>query len=539
MNLIENYPALSLLPPLLTIFFVFLTRKTLASLFVGIATAAAIKSNFNPLVTLTSIFEKILKTSQIQNLTSFSTIMQSDKLFLLVFLLFLSFLISLIVNAGVVFDYLNLIKNKVKSAKSAKLATIGLSFFLFIDDYLSAMTNSKIGPILNDQFKIPRIQTSFLVTALAAPLCTLAPISSWGAAITSLINSAGISENSSTVFKIDSFFALTKSVPFAFFSIFIVFTAIFISTKAISFGVVRQHEMHAKLTGQLLGPKYEHPPFENKNNSLEKSSAFWFFMPILLLVFLIFFFLMLLGKHQFFGGNNSFFQAIKDAPAELCLLLSAGYCFIISTIAFFLLKKINNLQIQKVLREGFFEIKDILIILTLAWSLSDFMITDLKTGDLIAQALLPLLSIKFLPACIFLLATIISFSVGSSWATMTILFPTIIPMLIKFSSLSSSNSILILFPCIGAILSGVIFGSGMAPTADLILMTSSNTKVTIAEYTQAQMAYLIPVGICSLASFLAAGFLINYGYLISWITSLIVGVAGIILTFLTLNENKN
>jgi Na+/H+ antiporter NhaC len=174
--------------------------------------------------------------------------------------------------------------------------------------------------------------------------------------------------------------------------------------------------------------------------------------------------------------------------------------------------KINSQGIVLSIKEGFLLMKDSLVVLLLAWTLTSFMKMDLGSGTFLAKILMPLLNQNMLPLSVFLICSTIAFSIGSSWATMAVIIPIIIPMLPVFAKLSTPvnpDNILIVFPTIGAIISGAIFGASLSPIADLLVLTSKNTHTNHFAYVKAQIQYLIPIAAGSCLSFALAGMLSN------------------------------
>ena len=189
--------AISLIPPFLTLVVAFWTKDIKKALATGLLSAALLITSFSPIDSFKLIFSRIFEKSDLSRLSSWSSFKESEELFLFIFLFFLGMVISLLEQSGDAFSYANFMKKILKNSKSAEQGSLLLSLILSPDDYLSSITVSSVMPMLTDTFKIPRIKLAFLVTAMAGPLCTLIPISSWGAPILGFISEGGINKHSS------------------------------------------------------------------------------------------------------------------------------------------------------------------------------------------------------------------------------------------------------------------------------------------------------------------------------------------------------
>ena len=520
--------ALSLIPPAITLALIFLTRRTISSIVAGMLTAGLIVTGGSPLQAIKLCFFKVMQTSQLHGLVLWQEGAEFDKLFLLSFILILSFLISLLTKSGVASSYAGVLGEKIKTKKGAETFSIGLSLLLFIDDYLNSMTTSKISSLITDRLKVSRLKLSFLITAFAAPLCSLAPISSWGAAIVSFIATGGISDRAGGLIAVDPFLTFCGAVPFVFFSLLLVFTTIWMTRKGLSFGQIRLHEQIADSTNNLFG-KAEKVTEKKEVEEKNQHSLFFFLGPVLTLIFSVVIGLLSTGGFWLFGGKKTFMQSLTNTNPELALVSSAALVFLFWVLVFVFAKKIKVQDVFEVLVDGFNEIKDIILLLLMAWTLAEFLKDDLQTGVYVASSMMPVVGVKSFPAVVFALASVISFSVGSSWATMSIMFPMVVPMTVTLlqSNPQIGLSMVPVFLSIGAILSGVIFGSSLSPTSDLILMTSKNTGVRHTDYLAAQFEYLWPLGLGSFVAFVFGGVLssLSFSYQVTLISSLLLGFA--------------
>lgn len=508
--------AVSLIPPLLTLGLVFLTRNVILSLACGVGCASFIVSGLSVLMTPKLVVERIFKVLELGNLSSINSFLESDKLFLFMFLLVLGMVIAVIAESGEGYGYVEKLSQRLNSRAQAQFASIFLSVTLFIDDYLNALTTSSVMRVLTDKFRIPRIKLAFLTTAMAGPLCTLVPISSWAAAITMFLVEAGIKTGPESVILADPFVTLTVSIPFVFFSSFLILTAMYIVVFGVSYGVVAKHEHEAvEGDGNLFGGI--HAPIgglhADEGKVPENHSPINFFAPLIVLSSAIF--ATMLATGGFFTSGVGFIEALKGSKAEISLLCGALTSLLFTFALFFAQRKITIFEALKAIKDGVLMMKDSLVVLTLAWTLANFMIHDLGSGNYIAKLLMPLISREFLPLSVFVMSGVISFSIGSAWATMAVMFPMVIPMVPIFAGLPTPVAISAvgsIYPVIGAVISGAVFGSSLSPIADLLVITSRNTQVNHFDYVKAQMQYLLPVGVGAALSFGISGILHGVSY---------------------------
>ncbi len=527
---------LSLLPPALTLILVFWTRNIKTSLIAGIVTAALMATKLAPIKALKLITTHFLKITELPNFLSWKTFLASERLFLFLFLLMLGMVMALMEHSGDAFAYAEFLRKKLQDKKSAQNATLLFSLSLFIDDYLNAITTSSVMPFLTDVFKIPRIKIAFLVTTLAAPLCTLIPISAWGPPITMFIANGGVHPTSATTYvAAEAFYVFIKSIPFIFQSILTILCGWFVVKMGISYGTIGKYEHIAEKTGNLYGGHKEHV-FAPSTHHPNSHSLFNFLSPLILLIALIVIVTLYSGGYWFFGGNNGLIEALAKANMYVALILSTAITLIYSTILYFIKGRSTIKQLFKTYWTGIKEMGQSVIVLVLALSFTEFLTKDLYTGKYIAHTLMPVINIEFLPMATFLLSALIAFSMGSSWATMTLMFPIVIPMLTELVGFATPTPVAmlpLLYPLVGSVIAGTTAGSSMSPIADLLIITSSNSNVNHFDFIKAQSQYLGPLAVGSTLGFLVAGLTSAMGYktslFLSFTTALTVSFALLIL----------
>jgi tetracycline resistance efflux pump len=477
-------------------------------------------------------------TIGLHTLTSWGTFWDGQSnLLLFLFLTILNMVIALIQRSGDAFAYAATIRNYLSSKRSAEQSSLVLSLILCVDDYLSSITVSSVAPVLTDTFSIPRLKEAFLVTTMAAPLATLFPLSSWSGSLTSFIASGGIDATSSTSqIAIAPFAAYFYAIPFTLYSILVVIAAWFITATRISYGIISRHEKIATTTGNLYGGGS--PTKELHTHNGITHSLFNFLTPLITLFVTIFFAICYVGNSWLLGGSNGLIDTFIAASNQFYIVLVTGG-LVSLLIASLLYIRSTHVSIPASWWAGIKDVGPTLIILSLAWTFASFLKTELQTGTYIAQLLLSVLSIKFLPVTIFFLAACIALIIGSSWAAMIVVFPIAIPMiptLLGISTPAAATAAPILYPVIGAIISGALFGSSLSPLADLLNITSNNTRINHFDYLKAQIQYLAPVGLATAVALITAGILSNYSYPITTLCSLGVGIIIMCSSYLVVNK---
>lgn len=527
--------ALSLLPPLLVLVVAFGTRSVVWALVAGVSSAALLITGGNLITSTTLIGTRWFNIMNLSSITSWTSFWDGQShLLLFLFLTILNMVISLLQQSGDAFAYTALMRRHLSSKKSAEQSSLLLSHILCLDDYLSSITVSSVAPFLTDAFRIPRLKTTFLVTAMAAPLVTLFPLSTWSGAISSFIASGGVTPTGQIAAS--PFAAYLCSIPFITYSALVVIGAWFITEAGISYGIIAKHEAIAAATGNLYGGGS--PARQTNSVDTTQHSLFNFLAPLATLLVTILVAICYLGNHWLLGGSNSLINTFIIASNQINIVLVIGGLASL-TVASLLYLHSSTVSILTSWWGGIKDIVPTIIVLSLAWTFADFLNNDLQTGSYIAQLLVAVLSIKLLPTIIFLLASCIALIVGSSWAAMIVVFPIAIPMiptLLSAQTPIAANATKMLYPVIGAVISGAIFGSSLSPIADLLNIASRRTLVNHFDYLKAQFQYLAPIGLATIATFIAAGFLTDYSYATMALIPLIIGMIIMGSCYLLLNR---
>lgn len=522
---------LSLLPPFIVLIVGIITRNVLISLGLGVLGAAFIACNFSLICALKLSVFKFWNNIQLESLLSVDTFWSNPNLFICIFLCILGIIVTLISHSGGAYAYGKAVRKKIYDKKTVETASLFLSMFLFIDDYFSSLTVGSVMHPLTDHFRIPRAKLAFLVDSLAAPLAVLAPISSWVAAIIGFLSENGVSSTPShdTLILADPISVYTRVIPFVFYSFIIIPAAFLIVRKRISFGLMHKHEQIAQESGNLFAGK---DPVTRKvrgvhERNIENNSILDFAFPIAVLFLSVMCGILYSGKYYLFGGTRSFLEAFQNSRSSIALFLGGCFALIFCILFFLIRRKLHLREVPIECWSGIRLMLPAIIILLLSWTLGDLLRDDLETGNYLASILIGSVSLQLFPLMFFISAAVTSFALGTSWGTMAILFPLAIPMVISFLKLSTPatlDHVFMLFPVLGAIISGAVSGDHISPISDTTIMSSTSCGSYHVDHVQTQMNYALPILLSTAIAYLLVGFLIGYSFWIVVIFPLAVGL---------------
>lgn len=507
-----------LIPPLAVLAASFITKKILPSLMLGIVLAAFIVNDFHFYKSLEKIWSVLLE--------QITTI---DTLYIFLFLLSLGALISLITLTGGTQAYANLIRSKIKTARGAEAATALLSLVLLFDDFFSSITVGSIMKPITDTFSVARAKLAFLIDSMAAPLVVLMPISSWIATLTMQLSKAGISStlSNSPLVVGEPYWVYLNTIPYIFYSLFLIASVFFIITNKLSFGPMKRHELIAQETKDLFGGK---KPVTTLMEDLPvgKGSLSDFLFPIVTLLTTTFLGLLYSGKFFLMGGHNGMLQALHQANIFFALFLGATLTLLVSVLYFLSQKKINSSKILIIGTSSIDLMGTSIAILFCSWAFSSLLLNDLHSGNYLAHILVGNVSINFLPCIFFMTASITSIGIGSSWGTIAILVPLAVPMLIEFTSVATPTTVEmlpLLYPLLGAIFAGAVAGDHVSPLSSTTIMSAISSGTHLEDHINTQVIYAIPAFIAAFLAYLITGFLSPINQMLGWACSCVLGVA--------------
>ncbi len=469
----------ALLAPIIAIVLALITKEVYSSLVIGIIVGGAIYAGGNFEGTLVHV----MSDGFIANVAD------SYNMGILIFLILLGALVAMMNKAGGSAAFGRWATAHIKSRVGAQLATIALGVLIFIDDYFNCLTVGSVMRPVTDGHKISRAKLSYLIDATAAPVCIIAPISSWAAAVAGFARGAG-AENGISLF--------IQAIPYNFYALLTIAMMIFLAVTGLDFGPMKKHEKNAKETGDLFTSGTKQAVEEMTVN--EKGRVCDLIVPILILI--ISCVIGMIYSGGFFSGE-SFVDSFSNSDASVGLAYGA-FVAIIITVIFYLLRRVLSFkQIMESLPEGFKAMVPAIMILACAWTLKAM--TDSLGAKIFISQLIEGSAAGFqalLPAIIFLIAVGLSFATGTSWGTFGILIP------IVLSVFGAGEPITIV--AISACMAGAVCGDHCSPISDTTIMASAGAQCDHLNHVSTQLPYALTVAGVSAVSYIIAGFIPNW-----------------------------
>lgn len=469
--------AWSLFPPLVAIFVALFTKEVFSSLFLGIVTGAILSSGGSISVFLNNLIQEGF----------INAISGSSGIF--IFLVVLGIIVVLINLSGGSKAFGNWANSKIKTRKGAQLATFFMCIMLFIDDYFNCLTSGSVMKPITDSHKISRAKLAYIIDATAAPVCMIAPISSWAAAVSGYAESSHMS-------GIELFI---RAIPFNFYSILTLVFVVSIIAFDNDFGPMKKYEKRAMEEGYLGISK------DNNVSDLGQNlngSVIDLVFPVLILI--ISCVISLINVGGFFNLEGPYYHDFVNAFAntDSSVALAMGSLIALTIIiGFFVVKKsISFEKSMDAISEGFSSMVSAILILTMATSLknisNDLLGSTQYVGGLMENVAGSLNS--FLPVVIFIVAIFLAFATGTSWGTFGILIPIVVSMFEPTDP--------IFFIGISATLSGAVCGDHLSPISDTTIMSSTGAGCIHIDHVKTQLPYGMSVAAISIAAYIIAGF---------------------------------
>lgn len=467
-----NQTIFSLLPPIVAIVFSLWSKQVNLSLFLGIAVGILLYCGFDPFQFIATFIEIFSQKAH-------------DNMGVLIFIVLLGMIVYLMNLSGATKAYVQWAKDKVRTKKSTLLVTSILGVILFIDDYFNCMTIGTVMRPVSDERGISRQKLAYIIDSTAAPVCMIAPISSWAAAV-----SSSLPEGST----IDGFQLFLKTIPYNFYSLFsiaMVFLIIFLSAD---YGKMRAAEMECQNQNTNSSSDSSSPQMQSKGKLID------ILFPILSLI--LFSIVAMLYSGGLFDGGITISEAFSNCDAIYGLAAGALCTVILMPILYLPRKIITYTQYLDGLTEGFKNMVPAVLILLLAWTLSGICGEDyLNAGGFVASVVSQYhLSLSLLPFFFFLVSLILAFSTGTSWGTFGILLPIVVAI---FNDAASTHCVI----TASAILAGAVAGDHLSPISDTTIISSASAECDHISHVETQLQYAIPVIIVSALMFLLAGFI--------------------------------
>lgn len=480
---IENYQpkiyatAFALLPPVIAIGLALITKEVYSSLFVGILMGGLLYSSFNLEMTINTIFfhedgGMIYKLSDSWNVG------------ILVFLVVLGILVALMNKAGGSAAFGKWASARIKTRVGAQLATMALGVMIFVDDYFNCLTVGNVMRPVTDRHQVSRAKLAYIIDATAAPICIIAPISSWAAAVTS-----SVPEESG----INGFTTFLKTIPYNYYAMFTIVTAVFLTVAKVDFGLMKKHEINA-INGDLYTTP-ERPFKEEKGEDVNsKGKVADLLLPVIVLITACVISMLYTGG--FFEGE-SFVNAFAGADASVGLVMGSFIALMFTFVYYMLREVITFEEFMNCVPEGFKMMISPILILTFAWTLSgvtgllgaNVFVAELVSGSAVALQM-------FLPAIIFLVASGLAFATGTSWGTFGILIPIV-------TDVFPGGEMMVI--SIASCLAGAVCGDHCSPISDTTILASAGSQCHHVNHVATQLPYVLTVASVSFVSYIIAG----------------------------------
>ena len=500
--------ALSLLPPVVAIVLALNTKEVYTSLLVGIATGALLYANGNLELALNTLFFH-------EEGGMVAKLSDSSNVGILVFLVMLGTLVALMNKAGGSAAFGRWASTHIHTRAGAQFATLLLGVMIFVDDYFNCLTVGSVMRPVTDRQNVSRAKLAYLIDATAAPICIIAPVSSWAAAVTS-----SVPEGS----DINGFTMFLRTIPYNYYAILTIVMALFLIFTGTEYGSMKLHEDNAK-KGDLFTT--EERPYGNDAVSDTDTSGHVIDLlaPVLVLIAGCIFGLIYTGG--FFEGVD-FVTAFADCNASMGLVLGSSIALMF-TFVFYRVRNVMTFQdFAACIPEGFKAMVSPMLILTLAWTLSGmtsllgakYYVANLLHGSAAALQYL-------LPVIIFLVAVGLAFATGTSWGTFSILVP------IVCHAFPQGEMLVI---AIAACLSGAVCGDHCSPISDTTIMASAGAHCSHINHVSTQLPYAMTAAAISAVCYVITGLAqAVLGANASLLTSLVLLGAAIVLELVVLN----
>lgn len=489
----------SLLPPVVAIGLALITKEVYSSLFLGIVTGGLLCMFSKAPISVgeeetlgsgfPAFFNAVVNEGIIKNLSD------SWNVGILVFLVVLGIIVVLMNRAGGSRAYGEWAVRRIKTRRGASLATFGLGALIFVDDYFNCLTVGSVMRPVTDSHNISRAKLAYLIDATAAPICIIAPISSWAAAV------------SGTVEGVNGISLFIKTIPYNMYALLTILMVILMSVLNVDYGTMRIHEENAAkgdlfTTGDNTYSSAAETPVTTKGKVID------LVLPVIVLIVLCVTGMIYTGG--FFSGA-SFIDAFADCDAAYGLSIGSIAALILIVIYYMCRRVLSFNDCMNAVPEGFKQMVPAILILTFAWALKS-MTGLLEAGAYVSSLVESATAVQILlPAILFVVAVGLAFATGTSWGTFGILIPIVTGVFEKELANVSSTGVIpsMVVICISACLAGAVCGDHCSPISDTTIMASTGAQCNHVNHVSTQLPYAMTVAGISLICYLLAGFVQN------------------------------
>lgn len=490
----------SLVPAIVAIVLALITKEVYSSLFIGIAIGGLFYANFNFEGTVIHIFQDGI----IGSLTD------GYNMGIIVFLVILGIMVCMMNMAGGSKAFGRWAETHIKTRVGAQLATILLGALIFIDDYFNCLTVGSVMRPVTDRQNISRAKLSYLIDATAAPICIIAPVSSWAAAVSGFVEGE------------DGFTVFLKAIPYNYYALLTIVMMVTMVVMKVEFGSMKTHEVNA-INGDLFttGDLVFGGTDDEKGN--ENGKVIDLVLPVVTLIICCVIGMIYSGG--FFSGEGiGFVEAFSNSDASVGLMLGSFFSFLITVLFYAYRKVLSFKDSMACVPEGFKAMVPAILILTFAWTLKS-MTDSLGAKEYVAGLMESAAGglVTMLPAIIFIVGCLLAFATGTSWGTFGILIPIVVAV---FEGRDATMMIISISAC----MAGAVCGDHCSPISDTTIMASAGGQCNHVNHVSTQLPYAITCAVVSCITYIIAGVTKNA------VISLIVGIALMISTVVVLKK---
>ena len=470
----------ALLPPVVAIALALITKEVYSSLFIGIVVGAVLYGGGN-------VERTILHAFGDDNGGFVSVLTDSYNVGILIFLVILGTIVAMMNKAGGSAAFGKWASEHIKTKSGAQLATILLGVLIFIDDYFNCLTVGSVMRPVTDKHNVSRAKLAYLIDATAAPVCIIAPVSSWAAAVSGFVKG----EDGLTLF--------VRAIPYNFYAILTVVMMVSMVLLKVEFGPMAKHEKNAD-NGDLFSMGDRTQNIQEDEQGSSKGKVIDLVIPILCLVVCCVIGMIYTGG--FFKGKD-FITAFSNSDASVGLAIGSFFGLVITILLYVIRRVLPFKNCMDCLVDGFRAMVPAILILTMAWTLKS-MTDSLGAKEFVAMSMKSVAGdfISLLPAVIFLVACFLAFATGTSWGTFGILIPIVVAVF------EGSNYELMIVS-ISACMAGAVCGDHCSPISDTTIMASAGAECDHVNHVSTQLPYAIVAAVVSFFSFIIAGFVRN------------------------------
>ncbi len=475
---------LALLPPVVAIGLALITKEVYSSLFIGILVGGLLYSGFQFEGTVLHVFEDGIV----------SVLSDSYNVGIIIFLVILGAMVCLMNKAGGSAAFGRWAAQNIKSRVGAQLAAVVLGVLIFIDDYFNCLTVGSVMRPITDKHNVSRVKLAYIIDATAAPVCIIAPISSWAAAVSSYVpDGQGLR-------------VFIQAIPYNFYALFTIVMMIAMVLMKVEFGPMLKFERNAVQTGDLFSGSNPYAGLLEDDPDDTKGKVIDLVLPIVVLIVACV--IGMLYSGSFFDGSSENYlnipAAFSNSDASIGLMLGSSFGLLFALVFYWGRKAMTFRQMMECIPEGFKAMVPAILILTFAWSLKAM--TDSLGATPFVEYFVDTYARNvqfFLPAIVFAIGCLLAFATGTSWGTFGILIP------ITMAIFPLDNPLGII--CISASMAGAVCGDHCSPISDTTIMASAGAQCDHVNHVSTQLPYAIMCAVISFISYVAAGLLVHFG----------------------------